>query len=1447
MSTDIFYQNILLRDLPTLKKQKEKEKKIALNLKNKKTESSETKKSNNQTTTKKAKFNTNKSNSINQKKSNNVCHYNRNKKNILKSSTTASSNNKFMFISDYPETYKDNIYDNLNYIRIFENSVDENLDDNTEKIKTVDVNNYINNENKSLATFKDLKLKLLDKKTKLNSPFVFYKKDINIDDSKIVENEKNYQIKRYRYLKSFRYSFNPVIRSKNAKVIQKWWKSKIVPKIKKRKKIILMQSVFRGYITRKNLNDIICISVVYQNFINKISNALSNFVHRNYFPKRYYKKKYALEKIFPIKLKLFFRKWKKYNKHYVDQVKAADFLFKIRSKKRYVLLVLKTYFNIWKLKCEQYNQNEDKILSIKNQNQKYSALSKLFNSIEKIGKKKSYYKSKDNIHKYLRYIYQKKYAKKLFELYGKYNLYKYLKKYFNVWRKHNWKEREKDLKLKILANEIRTRIRINDKDFIRNNLNNLRTQTNLQNINSLKRAKKVFLFPEGMRHIIACVRKNVIRLKFKDYIRKRNIKKKIEKIIQRKLKKYFMKKWKSLIKTILYKDKAKLHLKTIILKLGHLSNNLFLSKYFNCWKNKVLMNKYKDKKINIYNSFCKSLKKYILNNNKKLSEYKKIFFTKKIKRYINPDSEIIKKKLFRCFNIYIHKNKKIKIKNYFEKWKRFVHFCQLNDVKAKNIKIVATLTKIIYDTKKKSSNLHEWKEKMNLMKLIDENTLKENINNLVQYLNMMKKNRQKKFFNSLKKAKQNAIRKTILKILTDKYAKKKMSKYFNKYKINAIKLQNKHKIENINKLNKLKAIINNKIKKKEKNNYGLLKKNLYKWYFISKLINKENYNQFLLNIKNALTIINSVTTRKMLRTPLKKIIHSNINTKNIILKRLKKYFYKNDKINLSKAFHKMLKNIRYNSKNIIKSNIIYVIKLKNEQINKKTLLTKYFNRWKMLANYHNKILNDNTSVIWNIMCKIIKRRKQRAFFDKMKKIKHNYYLNKNSKYFYGIYNIVEKRVLFKHLHKWKNNAKKLSTIITQREKCYTIIYNTLSKAYFYKKLEDVVIPLLINHYKKRHSKIFFNKFKELYWVKTNSKYKAVLKNSNIPKKYNFKFQKSIRPNNAEYNDNNNTEKKDNENNIKKIDDKGMAANKRNSRYKVSRLYINRRSIVKKEEEIVMKNVIMSNTINNKKNNFYKERLIPYLVKYLNGLRQKKLRLVFQYLGLIKRNDLFCNLLKSWSKRQNLVQKEHLKKSIKQSKNKIQLNRMIRRSIINKLTNKYLIETKRRNDLLILVHKTRVLKKMNKIKKTLRFLRIWRVYVKCLRDRAAQLERFEKNFNETCEKISESVFLDNGNEKSVQTQVLRFLDKVTYEEKTKIKNHLGVSQTSLNSYLSGKIINNDIMNSSYSSIFNYNNDNNNESTLSINCNRGNYYKIESYSNSNSPRKFGSSLFSKNKKK
>ena len=468
----------------------------------------------------------------------------------------------------------------------------------------------------------------------------------------------------------------------------------------------------------------------------------------------------------------------------------------------------------------------------------------------------------------------------------------------------------------------------------------------------------------------------------------------------------------------------------------------------------------------------------------------------------------------------------------------------------------------------------------------------------------------------------------------------------------------------------------------------------------------------------------------------------------------------------------------------------------------------------------------------------------------MKKIKYNYDINNKTEKLFNIYNNIEQRALSKYLNKWKNSAIGISSIINKREKGYKIIYKTLSKAYSYKKLEEVLIPLLINNYKKRYLNIFFNKFKRLYWVKINSKYKALLKNDIIPKKfYNFKFKKTIKPNCPPcYDDIQKKEKNDKNNNN---EENRNNKNAKSSKYRAPRYFINKRTYLRNEREKNTKNIIVSNSINIKKDRFYNERLIPFLVNYLNELRKNKLKLVFQYFKYIKKNNLFCKLVKSWTNNQNLIHKQSLIQSLKHSKNKIQLNKIMRISIIKKFTNVYLAKTKRRNDLLILMHKMKVFKKINKIKKTLRFLRIWRVYVKVLRDRTLHLEKYQKSINETSEKLSDSIFVEYSKEKSINTQVLSFLDNINNDEKTKIKNSLGVSLTSLNSYLSGRITNNEILNASESN-FAFNNEDENEAKISLskfydyNYKGITYNRTISYTNTNSPRKIKSSLF-KNKKK
>ena len=308
----------------------------------------------------------------------------------------------FISISDIPEN-NEKILDN-----IIQSSINGQIFNNYEKIKSVDANNYLNKENNPISSFNDFKINILNKKHSFNTQFIFCRKGIDLTNPEKIEEEKNYQIKRYRHLKSYKYSFNPSIRRQNSKIIQKWWKQKINPKISKRKKATKIQSVYRGYITRKHLNDIICISIIYQNFINKLRSVLSNYVRRNYFPKRYYKKKYAMEKIFPLKIKLFFRKWKNYKNNCEQKEKAAENMIKTREKNRYILLILKSFFNIWKMKCEEMNQNEKGIKSLNDKDKKYLAISKLFNKVEKFGNKNAFSLSKTNLRKYLMYVFQKK-------------------------------------------------------------------------------------------------------------------------------------------------------------------------------------------------------------------------------------------------------------------------------------------------------------------------------------------------------------------------------------------------------------------------------------------------------------------------------------------------------------------------------------------------------------------------------------------------------------------------------------------------------------------------------------------------------------------------------------------------------------------------------------------------------------------------------------------------------------------------------------------------------------------------------------------------------------------------------------------------------------------------------------------------------------------------------
>jgi hypothetical protein len=177
--------------------------------------------------------------------------------------------------------------------------------------------------------------------------------------------------------------------------------------------------------------------------------------------------------------------------------------------------------------------------------------------------------------------------------------------------------------------------------------------------------------------------------------------------------------------------------------------------------------------------------------------------------------------------------------------------------------------------------------------------------------------------------------------------------------------------------------------------------------------------------------------------------------------------------------------------------------------------------------------------------------------------------------------------------------------------------------------------------------------------------------------------------------------------------------------------------------------------------FYNERIIPYLVRYLNNMRLKRLEIAYEYIYDYYKYNLFCYKANSWNKNQNLLMKKSLMCSLKFFVLKKNIIDYMQKSVIKKLTSFYLVIIKRRNALFILVHKMKLFKRINQLKKAMRFIRLWRLYLKLLKERALQWEIIEKSFSQTYEKLSDSIFVDKDNEKSIQTQMMTFIDKVNF--------------------------------------------------------------------------------------
>ena len=192
---------------------------------------------------------------------------------------------------------------------------------------------------------------------------------------------KNYQVRRFKHLRKYRFSMNPKKIDRTCKVIQKWWKYNIKVKLDYLRRVIYIQKVFRGNYTRKNFRDLIYLTALYEKFITHLNTAMCHYVRRVYYPKPSLKKRNALKKIKHVKLNQYFRKWRHMNIVCNIKTNASRLMYKFRNNSRNYLYLLKPYFVLWLHKVSDINNKRKRMLTISqfNVKERKNTLHKHFN------------------------------------------------------------------------------------------------------------------------------------------------------------------------------------------------------------------------------------------------------------------------------------------------------------------------------------------------------------------------------------------------------------------------------------------------------------------------------------------------------------------------------------------------------------------------------------------------------------------------------------------------------------------------------------------------------------------------------------------------------------------------------------------------------------------------------------------------------------------------------------------------------------------------------------------------------------------------------------------------------------------------------------------------------------------------------------------------------------
>ena len=208
---------------------------------------------------------------------------------------------------------------------------------------------------------------------------------------------------------------NPKYREKAAKIIQDWWKELKVLNSDRLKKIILIQSVYRGKWVRKNMYDLLYLNYLYICFCKKIEKVLLSNLRPYVFGKLFYDEKHKKDVLINLIMKKDENVLRPYWIHWLKAIKsqylineASKKLIQIRANKENKLSILLAFFNKWKYICRigvapgdydnlDYNQNFDNLYP----SSKLNGLFNILDATNKYAKQKALDKILDKVFNYL--------------------------------------------------------------------------------------------------------------------------------------------------------------------------------------------------------------------------------------------------------------------------------------------------------------------------------------------------------------------------------------------------------------------------------------------------------------------------------------------------------------------------------------------------------------------------------------------------------------------------------------------------------------------------------------------------------------------------------------------------------------------------------------------------------------------------------------------------------------------------------------------------------------------------------------------------------------------------------------------------------------------------------------------------------------------------------------